>query len=405
MRTRSSGFWVSCSLACFALLALTSAPSAHAQIVQEGASAQGEAQGEAVPPPPSGAVVVEATPAQTQLGAPVQGQAQAGVAVQAPQSQASAYAQPVYQPTPQVYPTAEPLVPARRRGDRLEDTANAGEIVDLMITTGAYGVFLGNAIVTWSDLDQTFDPATGMTIRSGDDVVRIRFVSTFLGAALSLTGLLAADAPRGVPTTMAMGLRYGVALSAFGGVAFSDGGGSVDGLLAVMAIGGIAGMGLGAGLGFGLRPHPSRSRFVESGILWGTTLGGMLGGAFGDNAQHVFGGMLAGSLGAIVAHSIIAAMVPVHVGRGWLMNGAFAVGCGLAAFLTWGFGGSSVSGDTYLATMSATGFVALAVVFALTDFIQDSGWDESELPEVVRNMQIDVAPTQGGAVGTIRTQF
>jgi hypothetical protein len=54
--------------------------------------------------------------------------------------------------------------------------------------------------------------------------------------------------------------------------------------------------------------------------------------------------------------------------------------------------------------MSATGFVALAVVFAVTDGIQDPGWDES-VPEVVRSMQIDVSPTQGGAVGTLRGSF
>ena len=397
MRTR-----LSCSLACLVLLGI--AQPAAAQIVQEGAAQQGEA----VPPPPEGAQGLGApvqTQVQVEVQEPIQAQPVQAQPLQNPPSQgATAYGgQPVYQAAPQTYPTPEPLVPAQRRGDRLEDTANAGEIVDLMITTGAYGVLLGNSIVTWADLDETFDPATGTFIRSSDDVVRIRFVSTFLGAALSLTGLLASDAPRGVPTTMAMGLRFGLAFSAFGGGAASSTG-SADDLLAVMAIGGVVGMGLGAGLGFGLRPHPSRSRFVESGFLWGTALGGMLGGWFGDNGQAVFGGMLAGSLGAMVAHSIVAALVPVHIGRGWLMNGAFAVGCGLAAFLTWGFGGGSVSGDTYLATMSATGFVALAVVFALTDFIQDAGWDES-LPEVVRNMNIDVAPTQGGAIGNVRLTF
>lgn len=393
MPHRPSHAWTTCSLASLALLSITSLarPAAAQIVVQEAAP-----QTEAVPPPPSGTVTVQAQtpPPPQQQVAP------------APQQTATAYAQPVYPAqAPQGYPQAT-LQPAPRRGDRLEDTANAGEVVDLMITSGAYGVFLGNSIVTWADLDQTFDPATGATIRSSDDVVRIRFVATFLGAALSLTGLLGAEAPRGVPTTMAMGLRYGVALSAFGAGAFGDGG-TVDGLLAVMAIGGVAGLGLGAGLGYGLRPHPSRSRFVESGFLWGTAFGGMLAGAFtrGSDGRAVLGGMLAGSAGAMVAHSIVAALTPVHIGRGWLMNGAFAVGCGLAAFLTWGFGGTSVSGETYLATMSATGFVALAVVFALTDFIQDSGWDESALPEVVRNMHIDVSPTQGGAIGTIRSEF
>jgi uncharacterized membrane protein YeaQ/YmgE (transglycosylase-associated protein family) len=173
-----------------------------------------------------------------------------------------------------------------------------------------------------------------------------------------------------------------------------------------MSLGGLIGVGIGAGFGFGLRPHPSRSRFVETGFFWGTGFGGMLAGAIsrGSDGRAVLGGMLAGSLGAMVAHSIIASLTPVHIGRGWLMNAAFAAGTGLAAFFTWGFGGGSVSGETYLATMSATGFVALAVVFAVTDGIQDLGWDES-VPEVVRSMQIDVSPTQGGAVGTLRGSF
>lgn len=392
--------WLRWSLPCLVLL-LTQ--PALAQIVQESS--------EVPAPPPDGSAAQLAAPQPQPVQAqPVQAQPVQAQPVQAQPAQTAtaygqpgAYGQPVYQAAPQVYPAAAPVEP--RHGDRLEDTANAGEIVDLMISTGAYGVFLGNSIVTWGDLDQTFDPVTGSTIRSGDDVVRIRFVATLLGATVSLSGLLALDAPRGVPTTMAMGLRYGVALSAFGAGAFSN---STDGdaLLAVMSLGGLVGMGIGTGFGFGLRPHPSRSRFVETGFVWGTAFGGMLAGAFsrGSDGRAVLGGMLAGSLGAMVAHSIVAALTPVHIGRGWLMNAAFAAGSGLAAFFTWGFGGSSASGETYLATMSATGFVALAVVFAVTDGIQDPGWDES-VPEVVRSMQIDVSPTEGGAVGTLRGSF
>lgn len=395
--------WISCSVVCLAVLSL--ARPLAAQIVQEGTAST-----DAVPPPP----LQETAPAQleAELASPSQpsqvAPAQPATAAAAPQQTASAYGQPAYgQPVygqPVYGQPVQPLTPARRRGDRLEDSANAGEVVDLMIMSGGYGVFLANSIVSWADLDVTFD-STGRMVRSSDDVVRIRFLSTFLGATLSLTGLLGSEAPRGVPTTMAMGIRFGLAWSAFGAGAASSGGNAED-LLAVMAIGGVVGLGIGTGLGYGLRPHPSRSRFVETGFIWGTALGAMLGGAFTRvDGRAVLGGMLAGGLGAMTAHTIVAALTPVHLGRGWLMNAAFGAGCGLAALFTWGFGGTSVSGETYLATMAATGFVALAVVFALTDGIQDSGWDDESVPEVVRSLRLDVAPTQDGAIGMLRGQF
>jgi hypothetical protein len=385
--------WSLCSLS---LLALLSTPAA-AQFVEDPDQAEVPA-----PPPGSASQLGSPTlPAPMEAGQPQPAQPQP-TQLEPAQPSASPYGQPVYQPSPLVYPSA-PASQAyvasgaqpTRRGDRPEDNANAGEIVDLMVTSGVYGIFLGNSVVTWADLDRG----------SSDDAVRVRFVATLLGATLSLSGLLAVDAPRGVPTTMAMGLRYGAALSGFGAGAFSSGG-SGEALLAVVSVGGLVGMGLGAALGYGLRPHPSRSRFVETGFFWGTAFGGMLAGAFsrGSDGRAVLGGMLAGSLGAMTVHSIVASLTPVHVGRGWLMNAAFAGGAGLAAFFTWGFGGGGVSGETYLGTMSATGIVALAVVFAVTDGIQDRGWDE-EMPEVVRSMQFDVSPTQGGAVGTVRGSF
>lgn len=385
-----------------ALLAvlLSSISSALPAAAQEGGS------GEAVPPPPAGssaelaapqpqpqvvvqqpvqAQPVQAQPVQAQ-GQPVQGQPVQGQA-------AAAYGQPVYGPAGAAPYPGQPMAPPQRHGERLEDTANAGEVIDLMITSGAYGIFLANSIVTWTDLD------VGV---SSEDQIRVRFVATILGAAFSLSGLLALEAPRGVPTTMAMGLRYGLAWGAFGAAA---GGVDGDGVLAAMTIGGVVGLGLGTGLGFGLRPHPSRSRFVETGFFWGTALGGMLGGAFSNvDGRAVLAGMLIGGVGAMGAHMLVAGLTPVHIGRGWLMNAAFAAGTGLAAFFTWGFAGASASAEAYLATMSATGFVALGVIFALTDGIQDPGWDES-VPEVVRSMRLDIGPTQGGAVGTLSGQF
>lgn len=289
--------------------------------------------------------------------------------------------------------SAQIITPVRRRGDRLSDSANTGEIVDLMITSGGYGLLLANSIVTWSGFDHG---------ASSDDQVRVRFISSLLGASVSLTGLLAVDAPRGVPTTMAMGLRYGTLIG--GLLVPMDAAFDGNGLLAGLTLGGVVGLGIGAGLGYGLRPHISRSRFVEAGVPWGFTLGAMVAGAFKGNTSEIMGGMILGTLGAMTAHTIVASLAPVNVGRGWLLDLAFAGGAGIAALFTWGFGGSEASGETYLATMSATGLVALGIVFAVTDGIQDSGWDD-DVAEVLSSMTVSAAPTEGGGMAVISGQF
>ncbi len=332
---------------------------------------------------------------QSALASPTEAQLSVALSPGAP-------AQPVgsaaaYQPMPATAGSGPQAIGRRlRRGDHLSDPANTGEIVDLMISSGAYGLFLANSIVTWSGFDDS---------ASEDDQVRVRFVTSLLGAAVSLTGLLASDTPRGVPTTMSIGLRYGALLGGLTAGALGGDVSNVDGALAAIALGGIIGLGAGTGIGYGLRPHISRSRFVESAVPWGLTFGGMLAGAFHGNSQEVFGGLLAGTLGAMIAHSIVAAVEPVNVGRGWLLDAAFGVGAGAAALFTWGFGGATASDATYFATMSATGFVALAIVFALSGDIQDSGW-ASDLDEALSSVQVGVAPTAGGgAVATVHAEF
>lgn len=382
------------------------------------ASAQSAAD-EAVPPPPTEAapqVVVQPAPQPQEIAPPQvvtpQGQPAPQVVVQPATGYGTGTVGQPYVAQPQIGQPAygvygqpvPPPAPARRRGDRLTDSAQAGEIVDLMITSGGYGIFVANSAVLWSGANRG---------ASGDDVVRHHFIASLLGATLSLSGLLAMDAPRGVPTTMAMGLRYGVLLGALGYGAFAprfDG----DAFLGAMTVGGLLGLGLGAGLGFGVRPHMSRSRFVETGMLWGTVFGGLLAGAiheascrstFGcDGRQGVLGGLLAGASGAVLAHSIIAAMVPVSVARGWLMNAAFAAGAGLGAFFTWGFTGDDASPGAYMGISAATGFVAMAAVFAITDPLQDSGW-EDDVEETLSRIQVGVGPTQGGAMATVGGQF
>jgi hypothetical protein len=365
-----------------------------------------------VPPPPM--VVVQDAPPQAP---PPQTQPPQTQPPQAPPPQAPP---PQAQPAPQVAPatgyapapTASPYVaqpqvaqpaygaygvqptsaytPPVRRGDRLEDTAQTGEIIDLMITTGGYGIMVGNGIVFWSDNSGTPSHTT----------------ATILGATLSLTGLLAIDAPRGVPTTMAVGLRYGLALSLLGYGAFAGNAFDGEAALAAMALGGLIGYGVGAGIGFGGRPHTSRTRFVETGGLWGTGLGAILAAAACERCDGggVFGALLAGASGGVLAHTLVAFLAPVSAARGWLLNAAFVGGAGLGALLPWGLTNGNGDGHVIAAISAATGVVALGVVFAVSDGIQDSGWEESA-EETLSHLQIGVGPTQGGAMATVGGAF
>lgn len=296
----------------------------------------------------------------------------------------STYASPTSPYTSSTYAAPSTLAESAR-GDSLEDRATAGEVIDLMVTLGGWGVLGGNAVVAWSDADRS---------GSTDDDVRVHFIASFVGATLSLTGLLGQDAPRGVPTSMAIGTRYGVFLAGLGVVGFgrwpTD-----DATLGVMLLGGALGFGAGAALGYGLRPHPARSRFVEAGGLWGGALGMLLTSMADSPGQDVWVGATLGVAGGLGVHALVAALVSVSAGRGWLLNAAFAGGAGLGALFTWGIA-SGASGPTYAGVAGATGLIALGVVFALTDRMQDAGWVED-----AASVQLGVAPLEGGGLATV----
>ncbi|MCX7809188.1 MAG: hypothetical protein N2515_11335, partial [Deltaproteobacteria bacterium] len=57
--------------------------------------------------------------------------------------------------------------------------------------------------------------------------------------------------------------------------------------------------------------------------------------------------------------------------------------------------------ETYAILMSGTGLVAAIVVLSITDGLQDSGWDQS-LKQALQSIQLDVSPTEGGALFGIR---
>ena len=356
----------------FLALALTLGitPRAYAQAIAE-----------EVPPAPVVETAPPPTPAQA-LNSPVA--AQAPVIVTAdpgPVYQWNASAPP---PTP-VYGT--PIPPSfAPRGDSLSDRAQAGEIIDLMLTSGAYGALVGNGILNWSGND---------TVRS--DIVTVRFGATVLGGTLSLTGLLTMDAPRGVPTVMAVGLRYGAAAGGMlAGVVGADG----NEALAAMTIGGALGYGLGLGLGFGLRPHVSRTRFVEAGVFWGTSLGFLIAGAARVDSRATWGLGLGGLAAGVLSHSLVASLTNVSVGRGWLLNLGFAAPAALGALGAVTFSGpGGPSQDVTFGLAIGLGLVGLGVVFAVSDGIQDPGWVEDN--EVLASLQLGFAPSADGQGGTV----
>lgn len=268
-----------------------------------------------------------------------------------------------------------------RRGDSLEDRAQSGEIIDLMITSGAYGMLLANGIVNWSGAD------------SGRDLVTIRFGATFVGATLSLTGLLAVDAPRGTPTVMTIGLRYGAIAGGLMAGALRMG---EDTTLGALTLGGLLGFGLGAGLGYGLRPHISRARFVEAGAFWGASLGFLMSGAVRGDSSTTFALGLGGMSFGVLTNALVASLTNVAAGRGWLLNAGFAAPAALAAFVA--AVAADTSAEVVFGVSAAVGLLGLGIVFAVTDGIQDPGWVEDE---VISSLQLGVSPSADGQGGTV----
>jgi len=393
---------LSCLALCLSLLASPALAQTSADTAPvsppPGASALAAPVPEAPPPPPS-APPPSAPPPQTVQPAtgyvqPATGYAQPGAVYGQPYAGQPYAGQPVVgQPV-----VGQPTEPPARRGDRLEDRAAVGEVVDLMITTGGYGAVFANAIIDWSP-----DEVSGVPSHT---------TATVFGLALSLTGLLTLEAPRGVPTLMAIGLRYGALLGGFSYGAFSGNSFDPEAFLVGVTLGGVIGYGVGAGIGFGARPHVSRSRFVEAGGLWGAGFAVLLGSAICSSGSGSscggpsgpMGALVAGISGGVLVNTLIATLTPVSVGRGWLMNAGFLAGSGLGALVTWGFSNGNADDEVVLGVAAAVGFVGLGTIFAVTDSLQDSGWDEST-EEVLSRISIGAAPAPDGAVVTASGQF
>ncbi len=292
---------------------------------------------------------------------------------------------------------AEYLVVPHRRArtpgaDRRSETSDRLDTIDLTVTTALFGAYMANAIVSIADVDETYTAKY-------EDTVRIRFATTVLGALFGFVGfgISQTDIPRGVGSGIAIGLRGGVLISALTlSLASPLDEDAAHGVVLGM---GFAGAAIGGLITYSLRPHPSRLRFVETGMVWGPLAGASIGYALADrrsgNAAAI--GALAGLGSSLAIHMLIAQADGGSPGRGWLLNLGFAAGFGLGQFFTWGFSGSTADDQVRFGVGAGVGIAGVVVMGLLTQGMTGEDW----MPEELARLTPSVEPviTGGQMVG------
>lgn len=312
---------------------------------------------------------------------------------------------------PVASPDATPQAPEdpRRRGN--------AEIIELYITGGLYGAYIGGWIPWGSGLlnDST----------ASDDRARLTTVGVFIGAGVLAIGVFGIDQidgglRTGVPGAISMGIRYGVSLGALS-LGIYGASSSVD-TPAAMNVIGFAGLGggvLGAALSMGLDAHPSQVQFTQTAGLWGALFGAELallvaplidldtistpfgGITAGHTRQEVGFGLVTGGLAAGILTGLVfsAAHVNPSARRSWHMTLGFLAGTGAGTVL-WSLI-SALSDEFDLPTLGGCQFVGAIGGMVLAGLLssgdrEPANWDDvSSVPSV----QVSFAPTQGG--GTI----
>jgi hypothetical protein len=311
---------------------------------------------------------------------------------------------------PQVSPDAR-----LQRGQTPEDPHRRGdaEIVELYITGGIYGAYVGAWIPWGSGL---FDGS------SGDDRARLTTVGVLIGGGIMTLGVFALDQidrglRTGVPAAISMGIRYGLGLGALS-LGIYGARNSVDTPTAMNIVGfaGLGGALLAAGLSMGLEPHPSQVQFTQTAGLWGALFGAQLamlvapllpldpgpfGVGSGNTRQEVGFGLVAGGLSAgLVTGMLVSALhANPSARRSWHMTLGFLAGTG-AGTLIWSLIGLLSEFD--VPTLGGCQFVGALGGIILAGFLSGNDrdrttWDDPE--ETVPTVQVSIAPTQGG--GTI----
>ncbi|AKF09026.1 hypothetical protein [Sandaracinus amylolyticus] len=279
-------------------------------------------------------------------------------------------------------PSAAPRPPPdpARRSD--------GELVDLYVSAGILGGYAGFWVPYALSLDD--DGWYALSVLGGASLL-----------ALGVVGIDSDDGlRRGVASTLAVSIRYGMSLGFLLWGALdpelapisSDRRGMAERAFVPLA-GGLAGVLVGATIGLGLSPSVQHVRFVETAGLWGTALGLLVANAASTDGPTAFA-LGAGGLGAgvVVAALVAGAGVRADAARGWLLTLGFASGtlvAGIVALIAQGepslFGmvgvGTSVGG--------------LALAFLLTEVL---GGDHEHAYRIAALEGVRVTPIDGGAM-------
>jgi hypothetical protein len=276
-------------------------------------------------------------------------------------------------------PAERPVDPTRR---------GTGEIVELYITSAAFGALTGLFVPTVA----TADPVSGTT-----------YTLTLIGGAgLMAVGVLtldlAADLKTGVPPTLSSSIRFGFAngMLAWGLAEATDDPNAPESFTLIWG-GAAVGLVTGLGVGFGLEPSVRDARFVESAGLWGGVLGTAVAlmTEYRDPAAGLALSLVAMDAGLIAGVVTAASGAHPSTRRTLFLDLGFLAGAGAGALFPSLY---------YLSQRIPLEPLALGVGMAVgavggwtLSYLLTDGMDEAEdggAPDV----QAAVAPVEGGAL-------
>lgn len=310
---------------------------------------------------------------------------------------------------------ATPALPSTARQPSADPTRRTdAEIVDLYVTGGLMGVYLGSWILVGTDA------LNGMSSRDAE----LTLAGTMLaGAGVMTLATFALDqidhGPRaGQPSAIAGGMRFGFVLAGLtlGTLVQDHGSWGTAEHFDALGIGLLGGATIGAILAYTANPHPSQTQFTQATGVWGAMLGAELGaliaplafpnsGATTERWQTGFGLPLGGlSVGLATGLLLSAAHEHFSARRSWLTT--LGLVCGTA-------GGTLIwmlvsAGERWTFDLPTWGGIAgvgglggLILAAALTGGDRGSRDWEDETPPP----QLSIAPTTGGATIGVNGTF
>lgn len=278
------------------------------------------------------------------------------------------------------------------------------EIVDLYVTAGLMGAYLG----AW------IPESAGLLDHSpGDEASRALALAMIGGAGVMTLGVFALDqiddGPRsGQPGAISEGIRFGFVLSGLTlGLLSARSSYTTGEAFDAMGIGLLGGAALGTIFAYAAEPHPAQVQFTQATGVWGGILGAELAaliaplafpnlGAGADRQEAGFGLTLGGlSAGILAGMALSAAHENFSARRSWLTTLGLVAGTG-AGTLVWLLVSAGAHWSFDLPTWGGIAGVGGLGGLILAGFLTDGdhgprNWDET--PPV----QVSVSPTLGGA--------